>query len=77
MNKTSVRHLDRNKTYVTYCDGIGCNASTKGAYKLASLGFKVKEMLGGLDFWRRDGNPIATGDETGSMTGSDAIVCNC
>ncbi len=24
------------KVYVTYCDGIGCNGSTKGAYKLAS-----------------------------------------
>lgn len=77
MNADSTQSLDRNKTYVTYCDGIGCNASTKGAYKLASLGFKVKEMLGGLDFWRRDGNPIATGNEAGSMTASDAIACNC
>jgi rhodanese-related sulfurtransferase len=81
MNVDSVSHLDRDKTYVTYCDGIGCNASTKGAYKLASLGFKVKEMLGGLDFWRRDGNPIATGTARGSIAGStvdsDAITCNC
>jgi rhodanese-related sulfurtransferase len=77
MNADSIKHLDRSKTFVTYCDGIGCNASTKGAYQLASLGFKVKEMLGGLDFWRRDGNPIATGDAAGSMTGSDAIACNC
>ena len=77
MNADSTKHLDRNITYVTYCDGIGCNASTKGAYNLASLGFKVKEMLGGLDFWRRDGNPVAIGAGAGSMTGSDAIVCNC
>src|SRR4051812_32500291 len=28
---------DLNMTYVTYCDGIGCNASTKGALKLAQL----------------------------------------
>lgn len=77
MNTDSVGHLDRDKTYVTYCDGIGCNASTKGAYKLASLGFKVKEMLGGLDFWRRDGNPIAIGKDVGSIIGSDAITCDC
>jgi len=77
MNADSTKQLDRNKTYVTYCDGIGCNASTKGAYKLASLGFKVKEMLGGLDFWQRDGNPITTGSDAGSITNTEAIACNC
>jgi len=48
-------HLDKSKIYVNYCDGIGCNASTKGALKLAELGFTVKELLGGLDWWIRDG----------------------
>lgn len=47
--------LDKSKLYVTYCDGIGCNASTKTAYKMLTLGFNVKEMLGGLDWWKRDG----------------------
>jgi rhodanese-related sulfurtransferase len=55
MAQETTAHLDRSKLYVTYCDGIGCNASTKAALKLASLGFKVKELLGGLDWWRRDG----------------------
>jgi len=41
--------------YVTYCDGIGCNASTKGALNLSRLGFRVKELIGGLDWWKRDG----------------------
>jgi hypothetical protein len=27
----------------------GCNASTEGAHKLARLGFRVKELLDGLD----------------------------
>ena len=67
MNETSIAHLDRDKTYVVYCDGIGCNASTKGAYKLATLGFRVKELLGGIDWWRRDGHPVATGDEPGDI----------
>jgi rhodanese-related sulfurtransferase len=57
MDAQSTAALDRSKVYVTYCDGIGCNGSTKGAYKLAELGFTVKEMLGGLDFWVRDGQP--------------------
>jgi len=44
---------------VTYCDGIGCNASTKGALDMAKLGFNVKELIGGLDWWKRDGHPTA------------------
>jgi rhodanese-related sulfurtransferase len=55
MNVESTRNLDRSAVYITYCDGIGCNASTKGALKLAELGFTVKELLGGLDWWKRDG----------------------
>ena len=56
MNKDTTSHLDRRITYVTYCDGIGCNASTKGALNMRKLGFKVKELLGGLDWWIRDGH---------------------
>jgi rhodanese-related sulfurtransferase len=77
MNAASTQTLDREKTYVVYCDGIGCNASTKGAYKLASLGFKVKELLGGLDFWRRDDHPTASGPEAGSMADTVQVECAC
>lgn len=55
ITEASTKHLDRKILYVTYCDGIGCNASTKGALKLAQLGFRVKELIGGLDWWKRDG----------------------
>jgi rhodanese-related sulfurtransferase len=57
MNRESTSQLDRSALYVTYCDGIGCNASTKGALKLAELGFQVKELIGGIDWWKRDGYP--------------------
>ncbi|MEJ6003977.1 rhodanese-like domain-containing protein [Paucibacter sp. AS339] len=78
MDEASTAGLDRSKTYITYCDGIGCNGSTKGAYKLARLGFKVKEMLGGLDFWIRDGHAVATGTEPGELdAGAPAIQCGC
>ena len=53
----STASLDRSLTYVCYCDGIGCNASTKTAMKLLMLGFEVRELIGGLDWWRRDGYP--------------------
>jgi rhodanese-related sulfurtransferase len=58
MNQDSTRQFDRNALYVTYCDGIGCNASTKGALKLAELGFQVKELIGGIDWWKKDGYPV-------------------
>jgi rhodanese-related sulfurtransferase len=57
----SVAHLPRGGVIVTYCDGIGCNASTKAASKLSRLGYRVKEMLGGLDWWIRDGYAVETG----------------
>ena len=78
MDAVTTATLDRSKVYVTYCDGIGCNGSTKGAYKLAKLGFTVKEMLGGLDFWVRDGQPVATGNAPGSLSpDTPAMECAC
>src|ERR1700704_5617757 len=58
MNSTPTVRRDRSKVYVVYCDGIACNASTKGAYKRARLGFRAKELLGGLDWWRRGGHAV-------------------
>lgn len=55
ITRESTAHLDKTKTYVCYCDGIGCNASTKGALKLAKLGFNVKELIGGITWWKIDG----------------------
>jgi rhodanese-related sulfurtransferase len=60
MNEDSTADLNRESLYVTYCDGIGCNASTKGALNMTRLGFRVKELMGGLDWWERDGYPIET-----------------
>jgi len=55
----STEALDKSKTYICYCDGIGCNGSTKTALKLLTLGFKVRELIGGLDWWKRDGYQTA------------------
>lgn len=67
MSLETTAQLDRNMVYVVYCDGIGCNGSTKGAYQLARLGFRTKELLGGLDWWRRDGHPVVSSSEPGSL----------
>ena len=65
--------LDRSKLYVCYCDGIGCNASTKTALNLLQLGFQVRELIGGLDWWKRDGYPTHL-SEAGVRV---EITCGC
>ena len=56
MTPETTAHIRPGSLVVTYCDGIGCNASTKGALNMSRLGFRVKELMGGLDWWKRDGH---------------------
>jgi rhodanese-related sulfurtransferase len=58
MNPETTAHLPKDKIMVTYCWGPDCNASTKGALKLAALGFRVKELIGGLEYWIKEGGPV-------------------
>ena len=55
MTAENTASLDKNSLFVVYCDGIGCNASTKGALNLSRLGFRVKELMGGIQWWKFDG----------------------
>ncbi|HEX2833979.1 MAG TPA: rhodanese-like domain-containing protein [Thermoanaerobaculia bacterium] len=78
MDADSTQSLSRGKTYVTYCDGTGCNASTKAALRLSELGFRVKELVGGLDWWTRvDGYPVIVGTQAGTLNANAAIACDC
>jgi rhodanese-related sulfurtransferase len=54
--------LDRSVPVVTYCWGPGCNGATRAALALALLGFRVREMLGGFEYWAREGLPVETAD---------------
>jgi rhodanese-related sulfurtransferase len=47
--------LDPSVPVVTYCWGPGCNGGTRAALALAQLGYRVKEMLGGFEYWVREG----------------------
>jgi rhodanese-related sulfurtransferase len=58
IDSSTTASLPRDKVYVTYCDGVFCNASTKAAAKLTALGFKVKEMLDGMEGWRKEGYQV-------------------
>src|SRR5262245_10687935 len=73
MSASTTAGLDDNPMVVAYCDGIGCNGSTKGALNMLRLGFRVKELIGGMEWWLRDGYAVhgAAADTTGSGT------CGC
>ncbi|WP_405696496.1 rhodanese-like domain-containing protein [Streptomyces sp. NBC_01185] len=52
--------LDPALPVVTYCWGPGCNGATRAALALAELGYQVKEMLGGFEYWVREGFAFET-----------------
>lgn len=68
---------------VVYCWGPGCNGSTKAAIEFVRLGYPVREMIGGFEYWAREGLPVVTDaghlhrpvDELTSPV--DAISCDC
>lgn len=75
ISQDSLADLSRAPLYVAYCDGIGCNASTKTAVKLATSGFRVKELIGGLDWWKRDGH--ATEGRAARCDAHARVDCGC
>ncbi|MGV9646194.1 rhodanese-like domain-containing protein [Streptomyces sp. NPDC004822] len=52
--------LDPAVPVVTYCWGPGCDGATRAALALAELGYQVKEMLGGFEYWVREGFEFET-----------------
>jgi rhodanese-related sulfurtransferase len=45
---------------VVYSWGPGCNGSTFAALAFAELGYPVREMIGGIEYWARNGLPVET-----------------
>ncbi len=68
--------LEPDLVYVTYCWGPGCDGATRAALALAQRGLRVKEMIGGLEYWIREGLPVDTAD--GSTAGPvDPLTAPC
>ncbi|WP_089719784.1 rhodanese-like domain-containing protein [Candidatus Entotheonella palauensis] len=62
IDATTTVDLPPGKLLVVYCWGPGCNGATKAAMKLSALGFAVKEMIGGIEYWEdRERYPIERG----------------
>ncbi len=43
---------------IVYCWSPGCNAGAKGALEFARAGYSVREMIGGWEYWVREGYPV-------------------
>ena len=43
---------------VLYCWGPGCNGADVAAARLTAQGRQVKTMLGGFEYWVREGQPV-------------------
>lgn len=48
---------------VVYGKGGACNVGPKAALRLARLGYRVKELDGGMTQWMADGFPVSKGVE--------------
>ena len=68
--------LDPGRPVVTYCWGPGCNGATRAALRLAQAGFEVREMLGGIEYWTREGLPVETATGT-RLPDPDPLTVPC
>lgn len=61
-------------TVVVHCWGPGCNGATKAALEFARLGRPVKEMIGGFEYWAREGLPVETAPGTVARRSPDPLT---
>lgn len=59
MTAERMAQYGKDTAFVVYCAGPHCNGANKGAIRLARLGYRVKEMIGGLAGWRDEGFALA------------------
>jgi len=69
--------LDRGVPVVTYCWGPGCDGAARAALALARKGFQVKEMIGGIEYWQREGFEVRTPGGLTSRSPDPMTACGC
>ena len=55
MTKERMAEFPADTLFVVYCAGPHCNGANKAAVRLARLGYRVKEMIGGVTGWQDEG----------------------
>jgi rhodanese-related sulfurtransferase len=63
MTTERMAQFPRDTLFVVYCAGPHCNGATKGAIRLARLGYRVKEMTGGIAGWRDEDFALEQGSQ--------------
>ena len=51
MTAERMAQYPKDTAFVVYCAGPHCNGANKAAIRLARLGYRVKEMIGGVTGW--------------------------
>lgn len=54
--------LHKDRMNIIYCYTLGCNLASKAALKFATLGYPVKEMIGGYAAWTEGKHPEEKGN---------------
>lgn len=65
--------IAQDRKVVVYSWGPGCNGDTHAALAFAQLGYSVREMVGGIEYWARNGLPLESADGPLAVT-ADALV---
>ena len=60
--------------FVVYCAGPHCNGANKAAVRLATLGYPVKEMIGGVTGWLDEGLALSVAVQ---RPATEAVKCEC
>lgn len=53
-----LKELSKDQEIVTYCWNVTCSLCTQAAAFLASKGFRVRELVGGIAQWQAAGFPV-------------------
>jgi rhodanese-related sulfurtransferase len=68
---------------VVYCWGPACNGATRSAIEFLKLGYAVREMIGGYEYWAREGlgvvddhGPVEIAQD-GLTSALDEAGCDC
>lgn len=61
MSRERMGEFPAETLFVVYCAGPHCNGADRAAVRLAGLGYRVKEMIGGISGWREEGFPLEKG----------------
>lgn len=63
MTERKMASFPADTLFVVYCAGPHCNGANKAAVRLATMGYPVKEMIGGVTGWIDEGFALQSGNK--------------